>query len=169
MVSKRVRFFTIISIIFVVTSLFYLFLSLAYFIAMGITLATGNEYEMLGFIFGLIGLPIAIGVLAVPVFRIIILVCGLNLSKKNKEGIKAKGLVISTGVMQIIDAVFSPILFGCIGSIIVLISQDMFQNIPGGSFLYGLLLSTFNIPVLIKGVLQIISSVMLFKGKGELY
>ena len=59
-VNKRVKFVTIISIIFAVTSLFYLGLAVAYFIAMGVTLMTGNEYEMLGFIFGLIGLPLAI-------------------------------------------------------------------------------------------------------------
>ena len=78
-VSKRVNFVTIISIIFAVTSLFYLGLAVAYFIAMGVTLMTGNEYEMLGFVFGLIGLPLVIIILAFPVFRVIILVLSLNI------------------------------------------------------------------------------------------
>ena len=52
-VIKNVKFATIINIVFVVTSLIYVLLSLAYFLAMGNTMINGNEYEMLGFIFGL--------------------------------------------------------------------------------------------------------------------
>lgn len=168
-VSKRVKFVTIISIIFAVTSLFYLGLAVAYFIAMGVTLMTGNEYEMLGFIFGLIGLPLAIIILAFPVFRVIILVLSLNIRKKYKEGRKAKGMAITTAVMQIIDAVASPVAFFFIGSLIFLFSQDIFNAIPGGGLLYTIFGLTINIPVIAKGVLQIIASVMLFKSAGELY
>ena len=57
---KKVKFTNIVNIISVITSLLYVLLSVAYFVAMGNTLINGNEYEMLGFIFGLIGLPIVI-------------------------------------------------------------------------------------------------------------
>ena len=168
-VSKRVRLSKIISIIVAVTSLFYVFLVVAYFVAMEATLVNGNEYEMLGFIFGLIALPLAIAVLFVPVFRIVILICSLNLSKKFKEGNKANGLVFATGIMQIVDAVCSPLIYGFIASLLFLFSRDLFQGIPGGDLLYGLFGLTIDIPVMVKGVVQIISSVLLFKSKGELF
>ena len=127
-VKKRVSFATILNIIFAVTSLLYVTVSLVYFIAMTYTLFNGNEYEMLGFIFGLIGLPVALAALAIPVVRIVILVCTLNLNKNFKKGGKTSGLIIATGVMQILDAIGSPVIYFFISTILYLMLQGPLQD-----------------------------------------
>ncbi len=165
--NKGVKFATIISIIIAITSLLYLIVALIYFISMISTLMFGNEYEMLGFIFGLIGLPIALAALAIPVFRIAILVCSLILSKKEKKGINAKGLKAVTGIMHILDAVGSPIIYVFITSILYLLSVDSIQSVLGDgqifSLFYAFLGFVLGMPVLAKGIIQIVSSVVLFR------
>jgi hypothetical protein len=168
-IKKRISFATITNIIFAVTSLFYVTVSLVYFIAMTYTMLNGNEYEMLGFIFGLIGLPIALAAFAIPVVRIVILVCTLNLNKNLKNGGKTSGLLIATGVMQILDAIGSPLIYSFISTILYLMIEGPLQSVFGDgrlfNLIYGLLGLTIGLPVLIKGVLQIVSAVLLFKCK----
>lgn len=166
-VIKRIRFNTVISIIFAITSLFYVVVSTVYFVSMIYTLEFGNEYEKLGFVFGLIGLPIALAAMAIPVFRIVILVLSIILNKKIKNGVKVPALNVIIGIMHILDAVGSPIIYIFIANILYLFSQDAIQSILGDGRIYGLVYGLLGlllgIPVLAKGVMQIVSSVLLFK------
>ncbi len=166
---KKVKFTNIVNIISVITSLLYVLLSVAYFVAMGNTLINGNEYEMLGFIFGLIGLPIVIVFMIIPVFRIIILILTINAGKKIKTGEKTTGLRISAGIMQTLDAVVSFIVFSFTGSIVPMLLTDPLQSAFGDGQLYSTIylliwLGTF-VPAAIKGIIQIISAVLLFSIK----
>ena len=168
-VIKNVKFATIVNIVFVVTSLIYVLLSLAYFIAMGNTMINGNEYEMLGFIFGLIGLPVVIVYMIIQIFRIITLICNVKLSKKIKTGEKTKGLRVSTGVMQIIDAVASFAVVNFTTTVGIMFLADSLHAVFGDGRLYStvycLILFTFGIISAVKGIMQIVSAVLLFKIK----
>ena len=163
--KKRLKFTLIINIIAVVTSLLYVALSFAYFMAM-VSMANGNEYEILGFIFGLIGLPVVLIFMIIPVFRIIILICTVNIKKKIMTGKNTSGLRVTTGIMQIIDAVASFAILSFTSSVAVMLSTDLLQSAFGDgrlfSIMYCLIAFGTIIPSLIKGVMQIISAVFLF-------
>jgi hypothetical protein len=163
-VSKRVGFFTIISIVVAVTSLFYVISSIVYFVAMGLSL-NGNEYDKLGFLFGLIGLPVAVVALAVPVVRIITLILSINLGNKVKAGSKAGGLCVAAGILQIVDAVISPVIFSIVGTILYVLGLDAFQGLET---LYALMGFAAGAIVLAKCAAQIVASIFLFKCKPEL-
>lgn len=167
---KRVRFALIINIVSVVTSLLYVILSLAYFIAMT-SMANGNEYEVLGFIFGLIGLPVVLVFMVIPIFRIIILICTIFLNKKIITGKKATGLRVSTGIMQILDAIASFIIFSFTSSVAIMFSTDLLQSIFGTGRFFSIMYCFIGfcaiIPSLVKGILQIVSAVFLFTLKNN--
>ena len=168
-VIKKVKFTNLVNIISVITSLLYVLLSIAYFVAMGNTLINGNEYEMLGFIFGLIGLPVVLVFMIIPIFRVIILILTINVNKKIKTGGKTTGLRISAGIMQIIDAVVSFIVFSFTSSFGLLLLTDPLHSAFGDGRLFSTIYLFLGlgliIPVLAKGIVQIISAVMLFSVK----
>lgn len=166
---KKIKYTNIINIIFVITSLLYVILSIAYFVAMGNTMINGNEYEMLGFIFGLIGLPVVLVFMIIPIFRVIILILTINVNKKIKTGGKTTGLRISAGIMQIIDAVASFVVVNFTTTVGIMFLADSLQAVFGDGRLYStvycLILFTFGIISAVKGIMQIVSAVLLFQIK----
>ncbi len=164
-VSKKIKFSRMISIIFAVTSLIYVIAVIGYFVAMIVTLMTGSEYDMLGFVFGVFALPIALVLLLIPICRIITLMLSIHLNKKMQSGNNAAGLCTATGVLQIIDAVVTMFVFGFI-SLIPSLFMDPEQSLL--AFL-DILLGLFLFAVAAaKIVLQIISAISLFKIKKQM-
>ena len=161
---KKVKFSLVLNIIFAVTSLIYVITSLVYFIWMIVTMTTGNEYEMLGFIFGLIFLPIFIGILIIPIFRIVTLVLSIIMNKKVQNGQKAGALCIVTGIMQILDAIVSPFVFSSFGTIPALLIE------PGEPLAFFNLLLSFLIFGIagIKSIIQFVSAILLFTAPKQL-
>ena len=161
--NKKAKLSLIINIVCTITSMVYLILAIVYFVAMIGTAATGNEYEMLGVVFGFFALPIILVILIIPVFRIITLIFSITLNKKVKSGSNATAFRVITGILQIVDAIASPIIPICIYPVIGL----LFDSSSGLSFLFALSCIVFFVIVGAKSILQIVSAIMLFIKKKQ--
>ena len=159
--KTKAKLSLILNIVFSITSLIYVVIAIIYFVAMSVTAATGNEYEMLGLVFGLFVLPIIIGILIIPVFRIVTLVLSIILNKKIKNGSNATALRVITGILQIVDAL-TPIV-----PILAYPALGLLIENEGLSFLFALSVILFVVIVAVKSLLQIASSILLFITKKQ--
>lgn len=159
--KTKAKLSLILNIVFSITSLIYVVIAIIYFVAMSVTAATGNEYEMLGLVFGLFVLPIIIGILIIPVFRIVTLVLSIILNKKIKNGSNATALRVITGILQIVDAL-TPIV-----PILAYPALGLLIENEGLSFLFALSVILFVVIVAVKSLLQIASSILLFIKKKQ--
>lgn len=160
--KTKAKLSLILNIVFSITSLIYVVIAIIYFVAMGVTAATGNEYEQLGVVFGLFALPIIIGILIIPVFRIVTLVLSIILNKKIKNGSNATALRVITGILQIVDALVSPIV-----PLLAYPALGLFIENEGLSFLFALSVILFVVIVAVKSLLQIASAILLFIKKKQ--
>ena len=160
--KTKAKLSLILNIVFSITSLIYVVIAIIYFVAMGVTAATGNEYELLGVVFGLFALPIIIGILIIPVFRIVTLVLSIILNKKIKNGSNATVLRVITGILQIVDALVSPII-----PILAYPALGLLIENEGLSFLFALSVILFVVIVAVKSLLQIASAILLFIKKKQ--
>ena len=159
--KTKAKLSLILNIVFSITSLIYVVIAIIYFVAMSVTAATGNEYEMLGLVFGLFVLPIIIGILIIPVFRIVTLVLSIILNKKIKNGSNATALRVITGILQIVDAL-TPII-----PILAYPALGLLIENEGLSFLFALSVILFVVIVSVKSLLQISSAILLFIKKKQ--
>lgn len=159
--KTKAKLSLILNIVFSITSLIYVVIAIIYFVAMSVTAATGNEYEMLGLVFGLFVLPIIIGILIIPVFRIVTLVLSIILNKKIKNGSNATALRVITGILQIVDAL-TPIV-----PILAYPALGLLIENEGLSFLFALSVILFVVIVAVKSLLQIASAILLFIKKKQ--
>ena len=160
--KTKAKLSLIINIVCTITSMVYLILAIVYFVAMIGTAATGNEYEMLGVVFGLFALPIILVILIIPVFSIITLIFSIILNKKVKSGSNATAFRVITGILQIVDALVSPII-----PILAYPALGLLIENEGLSFLFALSVILFVVIVAVKSLLQIASAILLFIKKKQ--
>ena len=163
--KKRVVFSVVVNIVFLILTLYYIPLAAYYFIH-EIVLLFGNEYEKAQFVFELIGLPIVIIGLGVYFFKIAALILDFIALKKIKNGTPKIGLHIIAGLIQLADAFISPLgtnaivllaVSGTYSEVLNYLIPDYFH-----SFITSSLMLFFNLFVLAKSLVLIVSSILLF-------
>ena len=175
MSKKKVTFATVISIIFAVTSLGYVITACVYIIHMLTLLIKHSELDMMAFLFELIGLPLILVFIFVPIVRIVAMILSITSLKKLKAETLKHALNVVSGLLQILDALVSPIayiglLFYVTGyaldsQINKIFDEMYFLSGDACDTIRTILFVLLCIPVFVKGIIQIVSAIMLFTAK----